>query len=151
MRVVAIRRHRPPDVRVTTIRPLPKPGPGERLIRVAGAGVNRLNCPQRRGLCPSRRRGPRICRAGSLPAPSPPGGRCPPPRDGAEICALLTGGGHVIEDCPAPAAQPAAETGRRRARTGGAANSATGERAAEAQQMLEANAVRGKRVLSAGQ
>ena len=39
-----------PDVLATVDRPLPEPGPGEVLIRVRAAGVNRPDVMQRRGL-----------------------------------------------------------------------------------------------------
>ena len=41
-----------PEVLVPVRRPVPRPGPGELLIEVAAAGVNRPDILQRRGLYP---------------------------------------------------------------------------------------------------
>jgi putative PIG3 family NAD(P)H quinone oxidoreductase len=49
MRAVEITRPGGPEVLVATERPLPRPGPGEVLIRVRAAGVNRPDCFQRMG------------------------------------------------------------------------------------------------------
>ncbi len=52
MSAVEIVRPGGPEVLVPTTRPLPEPGPGEVLIRVAAAGVNRPDVLQRLGLYP---------------------------------------------------------------------------------------------------
>ena len=52
MTAIAIREPGPPDVLVPEQRPLPRPGKGEVLIRVAAAGVNRPDVMQRKGLYP---------------------------------------------------------------------------------------------------
>jgi NADPH2:quinone reductase len=52
MLVSEIRAPGGPDVLVTATRPLPAPGPGEVLVKVAGAGVNRPDVFQRKGLYP---------------------------------------------------------------------------------------------------
>ena len=52
MTVVAIREPGGPDVLTAERRPLPKPGAGEILIKVAAAGVNRPDVMQRMGLYP---------------------------------------------------------------------------------------------------
>src|SRR5436190_22512631 len=52
MTAIAIRAAGGPDVLVPEQRPVPKPGPGEILIAVAAAGVNRPDVMQRKGLYP---------------------------------------------------------------------------------------------------
>ena len=52
MRCIEIARPGGPDVLVPAIRPVPMPGPGEVLIRVEAAGVNRPDALQRAGLYP---------------------------------------------------------------------------------------------------
>jgi NADPH:quinone reductase len=82
-------------------RPVPRPGAGEVLIRVAAAGINRPDILQRRGLYP--------------PPPGAPdilgleiAGKVVEAGDGAQalvgqnVCALVTGGGYA-EYCAAPA------------------------------------------------
>jgi NADPH2:quinone reductase len=93
-----------PDVLRLTERPLVRPGPGELLLRVAAAGVNRGDTVQRRGNYPP-----------------PPGASDIPGlevsgivaalgegvagwRVGDPVCALLAGGGYA-EYCLAPSAQ----------------------------------------------
>ena len=56
MRYVAIREPGPPDVLVPADGPLPVPKPGEVLIEVAYAGVNRPDCLQRVGRVSAARR-----------------------------------------------------------------------------------------------
>jgi NADPH2:quinone reductase len=52
MTAIAIREPGGPDVLVPQTRPTPTPGPGEVLIKVAAAGVNRPDVMQRQGLYP---------------------------------------------------------------------------------------------------
>src|ERR1051325_9115331 len=52
MTVIAIRSPGGPDVLCPEQRPMPKPGPGEILVKVAAAGVNRPDVMQRMGLYP---------------------------------------------------------------------------------------------------
>src|SRR4249919_1478448 len=52
MRYIAVREPGPPDVLVEAAGPLPRPKPGEVLIEVAYAGVNRPDCLQRSGAYP---------------------------------------------------------------------------------------------------
>src|SRR5262252_373814 len=42
-----------PEMLVPATRPVPEPKSGEVLIRIAAAGVNRADCPQRMGRCPT--------------------------------------------------------------------------------------------------
>ena len=52
MTAIEIRQPGGPDVLTPVRRPVPEPGAGEVLIRVAAAGVNRPDCLQRQGLYP---------------------------------------------------------------------------------------------------
>ena len=52
MRVVEITEPGPPEALEVGTRPVPAPGPGEVLIRVAAAGVNRADTMQRKGNYP---------------------------------------------------------------------------------------------------
>ena len=54
MSAIGIREPGGPHVLVPERRPLPRPGAGEVLIKVAAAGVNRPDAMQRRGLYPRR-------------------------------------------------------------------------------------------------
>ncbi len=104
MMAVEITRPGGPEVLMPAQRPLPQAGPGEVLIRVAAAGVNRPDCLQRQGAYP------------------PPPGASPLPglevagtvaavgegikdwKIGDKLCALLAGGGYA-QFCVAPAGQ----------------------------------------------
>ncbi len=90
-------------LRVCT-RPVPAPGDGEVLIRVAAAGVNRPDCLQRAGGYPpppgvSDLPGLEV--SGTVVATAP-GVTAPAP--GAQVCALVAGGGYA-QYCVAPAVQ----------------------------------------------
>src|SRR6266581_4469084 len=52
MTAIAVREPGGPDVLVAQTRPMPAPGPGEVLVKVAAAGVNRPDVMQRQGLYP---------------------------------------------------------------------------------------------------
>src|SRR6266542_2119600 len=52
MTAIAVREPGGPDVLVAQTRPMPAPGPGEVLVKVAAAGVNRPAVMQRQGLYP---------------------------------------------------------------------------------------------------
>ncbi len=105
-----------PEVLEPVRRPIPSPGPGEVLIHVEYAGVNRPDVLQRRGLYPPPAGAPTIL--GLEVA-----GRVVALGDGARsldvgqpVCALLPGGGYAeyavapIGQClPVPAALPIAE------------------------------------------
>ncbi|WP_204268219.1 hypothetical protein [Haemophilus influenzae] len=52
MKVIEITRPGGPEVLAMAERPKPLPGPGEVLIQVRAAGVNRPDIQQRRGLYP---------------------------------------------------------------------------------------------------
>jgi putative PIG3 family NAD(P)H quinone oxidoreductase len=104
MNVIEIEKAGGPEVLKVSRRPLPHAGPGEVLIRVAAAGINRPDILQRQGRYPP-----------------PPGASDIPGLEiagtvvslgegaegiavGDEVCALLTGGGYA-EYCTAPAPQ----------------------------------------------
>lgn len=83
-------------------RPVPQPGPGEVLIAVRAAGVNRPDVMQRQGMYPSPPGAPDIPGleiAGSVAARGPD---VSSPAVGDEVCALVQGGGYA-EYCVAPA------------------------------------------------
>ncbi|QLC23694.1 NAD(P)H-quinone oxidoreductase [Parasphingopyxis algicola] len=93
-----------PEVLQSVTRPVPEPGPGEVLVKVAAAGVNRPDIVQRRGFYPP-----------PPGAPSIPGleiaGEVVGLGEGADaalmgqhLCALVAGGGYA-EYCAAPVAQ----------------------------------------------
>jgi len=93
-----------PDVLVPTNRNLPEPGPGEVLIRVAAAGVNRPDVLQREGNYnppPGASELPGLEVAGAVAAV---GGDVTEWRVGDTVCALLAGGGYA-EYCVAPVPQ----------------------------------------------
>ena len=103
MRYIAAREPGPPDVLGPARAAVPAPGPGEALIRVAYAGVNRPDCLQRAGQYPPP------------PGASPilgleVSGEIVALGDGAKgwsagdrVCALTPGGGYA-EYCTTPAA-----------------------------------------------
>jgi putative PIG3 family NAD(P)H quinone oxidoreductase len=104
MRAVAISEPGPSANLRPVRRPVPQPGPGEVLIRVAAAGVNRPDCLQRRGQYPPP---PGVSDLPGLEVAGTVAGL----GDGAgeldlgdPVCALLAGGGYA-EYCVAPAVQ----------------------------------------------
>src|SRR5437764_4629661 len=81
-------------------RPVPRAGPGEVLIKVAAAGVNRPDVLQRRGMYPPPPGAPDILGleiAGEAVALGPGTG----PLIGRSVCALVAGGGYA-DYCVAP-------------------------------------------------
>ncbi len=92
-----------PEVLQPTQRPLPQPGPGEVLIRVAAAGVNRPDVFQRAGSYPpppGQSDLPGLEVAGTVAAL---GDGVDTPAIGDPVCALTPGGGYA-EYCITPAA-----------------------------------------------
>lgn len=87
-----------PDVLEPVERPVPRPGPGEVLIRVEAAGVNRPDVMQRLGFYPPPPGAPTI--PGLEIAGTVVGGE----RDGERVCALVAGGGYA-QYCVAPEGQ----------------------------------------------
>lgn len=83
-------------------RPEPKPAPGEVLVKVAAAGVNRPDVMQRQGLYPAPPGAsdiPGLEIAGTITAI---GNQVIQYKPGDEVCALVSGGGYA-EYCTAPA------------------------------------------------
>jgi putative PIG3 family NAD(P)H quinone oxidoreductase len=87
-----------PEVLRPVERPVPEPGPGEVLIAVAAAGVNRPDVMQRRGLYPPPPGAP------TIPGLEIAGAIAGGPRDGEAVCALVAGGGYA-QYCVAPEGQ----------------------------------------------
>ncbi|WP_375393106.1 NAD(P)H-quinone oxidoreductase [uncultured Sphingomonas sp.] len=84
-----------PEVLVAVERPVPRPGPGEVLVRVAAAGVNRPDVAQRRGFYPPPPGAPSIPGleiAGEVVAVGEGVG---PEALGQQVCALIAGGGYA--------------------------------------------------------
>ena len=93
-----------PEALTPTLRPVPRPGPGEVLIQVTAAGVNRPDVLQRQGGYPPPKGAsdiPGLEVAGTVVALGPGATRW---REGDELCALVAGGGYA-EFCAAPEAQ----------------------------------------------
>lgn len=93
-----------PEVLRLIERPVPVAGPGDVLIRVAAAGVNRPDVLQRQGKYPPPPGAPSILGlevAGEIVAL---GEGVVPEMLGTRVCALVAGGGYA-EYCAAPAAQ----------------------------------------------
>src|SRR4030095_3874679 len=81
-------------------RQVPRPGPGEVLIEIAAAGVNRPDILQRRGLYPPPPGAPDILGleiAGEVVGAGEQGAKLL----GRQVCALVAGGGYA-EYCAAP-------------------------------------------------
>ncbi|PSC06956.1 NAD(P)H-quinone oxidoreductase [Alsobacter soli] len=88
-----------PDVLAPETRPIPQPGPGEVLVKVAAAGVNRPDVMQRKGLYPPPPGAsdiPGLEIAGEVVAVGAGASRY---KVGDRICALVAGGGYA-EYCP---------------------------------------------------
>ena len=92
-----------PEVLVPATRPLPVPGPGEVLIEVKTAGINRPDVLQRQGLYPPPKGASDLLGlevAGKVVALGPGAARF---KEGDLVCALVNGGGYA-EFCAAPEA-----------------------------------------------
>jgi len=104
VRVIEISKPGEPEVLVPAERPVPHPGDGEVLIRVAAAGVNRPDVLQRKGMYPPPPGAsdlPGLEVAGTIAAVGP---HVQTWREGDRVCALISGGGYA-EYCVAPAPQ----------------------------------------------
>jgi putative PIG3 family NAD(P)H quinone oxidoreductase len=104
MRVVEFEAPGGPEVLRSGRAPLPSPGPGEVLIRVEAAGINRPDLMQREGRYPPPPGASPILGlevAGGIVAA---GDGVDPARVGARVAALVNGGGYA-EFCVAPAGQ----------------------------------------------
>jgi NADPH:quinone reductase-like Zn-dependent oxidoreductase len=95
MRAIEITRAGGPEVLHETQRPVPTPAPGEILVRVAAAGVNRPDILQRKGLYPVPKGAsdlPGLEIAGTIVACAADVVRW---KVGDEVCALTHGGGYA--------------------------------------------------------
>jgi NADPH2:quinone reductase len=104
MTVIEIREPGGPDVLVPAERPQPAAGPGEILVKVAAAGVNRPDVMQRKGAYPPPPGAsdiPGLEVAGTVAGV---GAGVHIWRAGDRVCALVAGGGYA-EYCVAPAPQ----------------------------------------------
>ena len=102
MNYIKIEKHGDPDVLLLHSQPVPEPGPGEVLIRVAAAGVNHPDVMQRKGLYPPPPGAtdvPGLEASGTVVSV---GENVTEPAIGSEVCALLTCGGYA-EYCLAAA------------------------------------------------
>ncbi|MSP88729.1 MAG: NAD(P)H-quinone oxidoreductase [Alphaproteobacteria bacterium] len=93
-----------PEVLVPATRPVPRPGPGEVLIKVAAAGVNRPDINQRQGSYPPPPGAsdlPGLEIAGTIVALGPDATDW---QIGDRACALVSGGGYAAY-CTAPTVQ----------------------------------------------
>ncbi|MDE2906540.1 MAG: NAD(P)H-quinone oxidoreductase, partial [Acidobacteriota bacterium] len=104
MRIVEITEPGPPDGLRIGARPVPVPGSGEVLIRVAAAGVNRADTMQRKGNYPPPPGASDVLGLEVSGTVAAVGQGVSDPVVGDEVCALLTGGGYA-EYCLAPAPQ----------------------------------------------
>ena len=103
MRQIDIVKPGGPDAMRIDDAPVPHPGPGEVLIKVAAAGVNRPDVQQRKGLYPPPGDASPVLGlevAGDVVALGDGAGL----RRGSQVCALVNGGGYA-EYCTAPAVQ----------------------------------------------
>lgn len=101
MTVIEAKGHGGPEVLVPATRPVPVPGPGEVLIAVKAAGVNRPDVLQRLGVYPPPKGASDLLGlevAGHVVARGPAATRF---KDGEAVCALTNGGGYA-EFCVAP-------------------------------------------------
>lgn len=95
MRQIEIRQPGGPEVMQVVEAARPQPGPGQVLIKVAAAGVNRLDCLQRAGHYPPPPGAspvPGLEVAGHISEAGPDVGDLQP---GDAVCALLSGGGYA--------------------------------------------------------
>jgi NADPH2:quinone reductase len=104
MTAIAISAPGEPDVLVPQEFPVPQPGEGEVLVKVAAAGVNRPDVMQRKGLYPPPKGAtdiPGLEIAGEVVALGPGAKRW---KVGDKVTALVVGGGYA-EYCPVPEPQ----------------------------------------------
>jgi len=102
MRFIAMREPGPPDVLVEATGPVPQPKPGEVLIEVAYAGVNRPDCLQRSGAYPPPADASPVVGLEVAGRVSALGEGVTAWQVGDEVCALTPGGGYA-EYCTTPA------------------------------------------------
>ena len=104
MRAIEISQPGGPEVLVPVERPIPEPGPGEVLVKVAAAGINRPDVFQRMGNYappPGASDLPGLECAGEIVSGDAAAGGF---KVGDRVCALIAGGGYA-EYCVVPVAQ----------------------------------------------
>lgn len=106
MRLITCAQPGPPEVLTPATAPIPEPGPGEVLIRVIAAGINRPDLLGRKGLYPPPPGASPVLGlevAGEIVARGPDNGEGPEPdwKLGDRVCALVPGGGYA-EYCVTP-------------------------------------------------
>src|SRR5690554_1781507 len=104
MKAIEISKPGGPEVLVPVERPMPEPGPGEVLIKVAAAGINRPDVFQRKGNYPPPPGAsdlPGLEVAGEIVGGDAAAGGF---SVGDKVCALVSGGGYA-EYCVAPTLQ----------------------------------------------
>jgi putative PIG3 family NAD(P)H quinone oxidoreductase len=104
VRVVEIAEFGPPEGLRIAERPIPRPGPGEVLIKVVAAGVNRPDVVQRYGKYPPPPGAPDILGLEVSGHIVERGEGVVQWKEGDAVCALLSGGGYA-EYCVAPQVQ----------------------------------------------
>lgn len=104
MRFIDMKAPGGPEVLTLAEGPVPQPGDGEVLIRVAAAGVNRPDVLQRTGNYPPPPGASPILGLEVAGTVAARGAGVSEWRDGDEVCALVAGGGYA-EYCVAPAPQ----------------------------------------------
>ena len=107
MQAVAIREPGGPDVLELVQQPVPAPGAGEVLIRVAVSGINRPDVVQRKGHYPAPPGAsplPGLEVAGTIVGGDPAAMQAAGLQLGQAVCALLAGGGYA-QYCVAPVPQ----------------------------------------------
>jgi putative PIG3 family NAD(P)H quinone oxidoreductase len=102
--VIQIKEPGGPEVLVPATRPVPEPKPGEVLIRIAAAGVNRADCLQRMGRYPMPPGAPDIPGLECSGTVVKTGDRSSAWQAGDQLCALMIGDGYG-EYAAVPAAQ----------------------------------------------
>jgi putative PIG3 family NAD(P)H quinone oxidoreductase len=93
-----------PEVLTAVERPVPRPGPGELLVAVEAAGVNRPDVMQRMGLYPPPPGAPSIPGLEMAGIVRAVGDGVSSDAVGSRVCALVAGGGYA-QFCLAPAGQ----------------------------------------------
>jgi putative PIG3 family NAD(P)H quinone oxidoreductase len=104
MRQITVTTPGDPDVMALQDAPMPVAGPGEILIRVQAAGVNRPDVQQRKGLYPPPKTASPILGLEVAGVVEALGEGASGFALGAQVCALVNGGGYA-EYCVAPAVQ----------------------------------------------
>jgi putative PIG3 family NAD(P)H quinone oxidoreductase len=104
MRIIAVTEPGGPEALHIVEAPVPKPGPGEVLIRVAAAGLNHADIMQRQGHYPPPPGASEILGMEVAGHIAETGAGVGEWKTGDPVCALLAGGGYA-EYCVAPAGQ----------------------------------------------